>query len=233
MPADTSQAQLWSHIQNERTCLFAGSKTRLDKLLRLAKYTVHGRTLLNIGCGDGYLERKAHQQNWQVISVDPDARSLEQLKSAGIDARGGTIESLPLDSGSVNVVICTEVLEHLTPASMEAGLKEISRVLVSGGMLIGTVPYRENLQENEVFCPDCKKTFHRWGHQQAFDESRVRSTLAGNFTVERVRPAYFIDWRTLNWKGMLIWLARFAFSVFGVYGANANILFIARKNIKS
>ncbi len=126
---------------------------------------------MNIGCGDGYLERSAQQKGWQVVSVDPDSKSVDELKANGIDARCGFIESLPVESESINVVVSTEVFEHLIPDSMEAGLKEIHRILSPGGILIGTVPYRENLADNEVFCPDCRKSFHRWGHHQSFDES--------------------------------------------------------------
>jgi SAM-dependent methyltransferase len=229
MPTPTTDIDLWSHIQNERPALFGGAKGRLDALLRLAARQTKGRFLLNIGCGDGYLEQAAQKKNWRVVSVDPDSKSAEKLKSAGIDARCGVIESLPVESGSIHAVICTEVLEHLTPDSMESGLKEIQRVLAPGGVLIGTVPYRENLADNEVFCPDCKKSFHRWGHQQSFDETRMRTVLARYFGPVQARPIYFASWRSLNWKGTLLWSARYAFSVFGIYGMDANLLFIANK----
>ena len=95
MPPDTTNPELWSHYQTEQLDVFAASKARLDFLVRLAERSVSGRSLLNIGCGDGYLERSAQQRNWTVISVDPDAKSAERLKTFGLDARCGTIEALP------------------------------------------------------------------------------------------------------------------------------------------
>lgn len=229
MPADTSQAELWSHLQTARPEAFEGAKKRLEALVHLAEKHSHGRSLLNIGCGDGYLERTAQQRNWNVESVDPDPKSVAALKAQGIDARCGLIESLPVESDSLDVVVCTEVLEHLTLESLEAGLAEIKRVLKPTGLLIGTVPYRENLSENEVFCPDCRKTFHRWGHHQSFDEARISSLLSPYFEVRDVRPRYLPTWSTYNWKARLLWSARYAFALFGNYGRDANLLFVAAK----
>jgi len=222
-------SEFWSHFQTEHTEVFASSATRLDFLLRLAKRISPGPSLLNIGCGDGYLERRALQSNWKVLSVDPDAKSADRLKSMGIDARCGMIESLPVAPASLDVVVCTEVLEHLTPAAMAAGLREIQRVLVPGGVLIGTVPYRENLADNQVFCPHCHEKFHRWGHQQSFDESRMRAVLREYFSVRKVRPIYIPAWNTLDCKGKLSSSARLVFSFLGVFSASANLLFIAAR----
>ena len=229
MPVDGPQVELWSHIQTQRTGAFDLAKKRLDSLVRRSEKLVRGRTILNIGCGDGYLERAAQARHWQVVSVDPDRSSAERVKAMGIDARCGSIDSLPLPPASVDVVVCTEVFEHLTPETLDAGMKEIARVLVPGGALIGTVPYRENLRDNEVFCPHCKETFHRWGHHQSFDEEKMLGLLERNFTVRTVKPVYFVPWRLIGWKGKLLWFARFVFSLAGVYGAGANLFFAALK----
>lgn len=229
MPTDRAQAELWSHFQTERPEVFEVSENRLNRLIRLAEKASNQRFLLNIGCGSGYLEKAAKKRKWDVISVDPDAKSIEQLKAQGIDARCGTIESLPVLPENRSVVIATEVFEHLVPETMEAGLREIQRVLAPGGVLIGTVPYRENLADNEVFCPQCKLKFHRWGHHQSFDVATMRSALEKYFSVRSVRPVFFAPWKAVDWKGGLSITARLVFSWFGVHGSTSNLLFVARK----
>jgi SAM-dependent methyltransferase len=224
-----SQLALWSHFQNQRAAAFDASQPRLEALLRQAERRVPGRSLLNIGCGNGYLERTARQRGWNVISVDPDGQSIEKLKSIGIDARCGMIQSLPVESEGIDVAICTEVLEHILPEFLETGIRELSRVLGPKGVLIGTVPYRESLVDNEVFCPYCENLFHRWGHQQAFDEAKMTALLDPYFKVLVARQALFPAWRAPNWKTRVSALARFAFSLVGVYGASTNLLFIAVK----
>ena len=229
MLPDTSQVELWSHFQTERPEDFEDAHKRLSKLLRLAESLSRGRTILNIGCGNGYLEQSAQEKRWAVISVDPDPKSVERIKSMGIDARCGSISALPVETASVDVVVCTEVFEHLSPKVMEAGLEEIQRVLRPGGHLIGTVPYRENLATSEVFCPDCHKTFHRWGHLQSFDEAKMRGALTRHLAVKKIRPVYLIAWNRLDWKGKLLCTARSIFSLFGAYGSSANLLFVATR----
>ena len=225
MSQDAPQIELWSHIQTERLDAFEGAKTRLDALIRRAERVTRGRNLLNIGCGNGYLEARAQSRRWHVVSVDPDQKSVNRISSMGIDARCGSITSLPVPAASMDVVICTEVFEHLTQETLELGLKEIKRVLAPGGILIGTVPYRENLQDNEVFCPHCNRVFHRWGHHQSFDEAKMRAVLGQEFYLLTVRPIYFAQWTQGGWKGKLLWSARLALGLVGSYGSSANLFF--------
>jgi SAM-dependent methyltransferase len=225
----SSETEFWSHYQTERLDVFAGSQTRLEYLVRLAGRLSSGRTLLNIGCGDGYLERRAVEKGWAVISVDPDPPSVARLKDLGIEARCGGVEALPLEQESVDVVISTEVFEHLSEEVFETGLNEIRRVLKSGGLLIGTVPYRENLSQNEVFCPECKKRFHRWGHQQTFDEARLASFLRRYFRIRKLAPVYFPTWNVADWKGKLSIAARLAFSWAGAHTQLSSLLFVVAK----
>jgi len=227
MPLHGSPAEFWSHYQEKRADVFAAGKGRSNYLVRLANKLTKGRCLLNIGCGSGYLEQRARENSWTVVSVDPDGKAIARLQTLGVDARCGMIESLPVEAQSVDVVTCTEVFEHLTADSLNSGLEEIKRVLKPGGLLIGTVPYREDLSLNEVFCPDCKKTFHRWGHQQAFDEASMRALLRSYFFVRKVKPVYLPTWGVAHWTGKLSMLARLVFSWIGVHGANSNLLFVA------
>lgn len=51
----------------------------------------------------------------------------------------GSADSIPVGDGSFDVVVCTQVLEHV-PRPLDA-LREFRRVLRSGGILIATVPF--------------------------------------------------------------------------------------------
>src|SRR5215472_5894303 len=127
MASDRPQLELWSHVQNQHAELFRGSHPRLQWLVRRAERFAGARRLLNIGCGDGFLERAALRRGWKVVSVDPDAESVKRLLPDGIDARCGRIEALPAENSSADVIICTEVFEHLPPETMNAGLRQIRR----------------------------------------------------------------------------------------------------------
>lgn len=76
----------------------------------------------------------------RVMGIDPAASAINvaqtHAQSAGlsIDYRVGRGESLPLDDGSVDVVVCVDVLEHI-PAWPKV-LREIHRVLKPGGVFL-------------------------------------------------------------------------------------------------
>ena len=55
------------------------------------------------------------------------------------------IISIPLDSNSVDVILCTEVLEHV-PDPISA-LKEMSRLLKSGGEIVITTPLGSHIHQ--------------------------------------------------------------------------------------
>ena len=226
-----SQAALWSYFQNERRESFSGAETRLRALLRIAEREGRGARLLNIGAGNGFLELEARRRGFQVVSVDPDEGTCSRLVSLGIDARVGLIEKIPLEGSSFDIVVATEVLEHLTVATFEAGLAEVKRVLKPQGRFVGTVPFREKLESNLAVCPDCHKIFHRWGHQQSFTVESLRTGLAGFFAVEECRPMVYPPWNILNWKGKIGAHLEVLLSGFRIYGSRSVILFACRKAI--
>lgn len=219
---------MWEHFQSAGMEAFDDSCWRLKALLREANARIKGGSLLNIGCGNAYLELEAQSQGWKVLSVDPDEAAISRLGARGIEARVGRIEALPVANDSVDLVVCSEVFEHLSLDVMRQGLGEIRRVLKSGGFMIGTTPYREIMENQEVFCPDCKKRFHRWGHQQSFDESAMRAQLSEKLNVIEVRPRYFPIWST-NWKGKAINLTLALLGQFGSHGQASNLFFVASK----
>ncbi len=179
--------EVWHHFQ-ERKIVFVVARPRLDFILRRAKAIApRGAKLLNIGLGEGYLETGALAAGFRVNAVDPDAEALEKLHRShpGINIFPGVIDLLPFPDGSMDVVIATEVLEHLGSETRRAGLVEIRRVLRRGGYFVGTVPFDENLRGAETMCPRCSHVFHRWGHQERFDIEAARSMLESGFRVAK------------------------------------------------
>lgn len=224
------QTAIWSYLQNERPDVFLGTANRLDSLLRIARKVIGSGNLLNIGAGNCYLEVQARRCGWNVVSVDPDEKTCARLLAQGIDARVGMVEKLPVESESMNVVVASEVLEHLTRDSFLAGLSEIKRVLAPQGAFIGTTPYQEDLAASTVVCPDCKKVFHRRGHQQSFTSDSMRFELSKYLTVDTCKPVTFPPWNILNWKGKLIALLQMVLTRCGVHGADESLLFVCRNS---
>lgn len=223
--------RIWDHYQSVGLHRFASAGPRLAHMLALVARDTPGRVrLLNIGIGDATLERQAVARGWEVDALDPSREAVERSVALGIRAREGLIERLPYDDGVFDAVVCSEVFEHLTADQLQAGLREIGRVLAPQGRLYGTVPFDERLDEQQVICPHCGLPFHRWGHQQAFTADSMRQALATTLDVEAVRVRPFIDWAALNWKGRTIAAAKAVLATAGVHGGNENIVFVARRS---
>lgn len=104
-----------------------------------------GLTLLDAGAGE--MQYRKHCAHLKYISQD-----LSQYDGSGNEAGLQTgrwdttgidivsdICSIPIEDASVDAVLCTEVLEHLTDPLK--ALQELTRVLRPGGRLILTAPF--------------------------------------------------------------------------------------------
>lgn len=107
--------------------------------------------ILDIGCGDGYLACKiaAKRPDSQVIGIESELKGvLIARQFAAMDSLSNVIfdqnekEGLPFEESSFDVVVMTDVIEHLPdPVAM---LQEIRRVLAPGGTAIITTPNRQD-----------------------------------------------------------------------------------------
>lgn len=223
------QSLIWQHFQNAGQDSFAGARPRLDFLIRrIARLAKNTPKVLNIGVGDGYFERCAKSRGWHIQSLDPNEQAISRLRGEGIDAQVGTLEKLPHASESLDVVVVSEVLEHLTDEQRDVGIEEIFRVMKSGGLIIGTVPHAENLIDQQSVCPRCGHLFHRWGHQRSFTLAEMREILSLRFSVKSLGRTAFVSLRR-GPRSFLKGVVRVLLAKFGEPIAQATIWWVARK----
>lgn len=102
--------------------------------------SIPGRTVLDVGCGGGFLAEEFAKDGYDVTGIDPAANSIacaaEHAARTGLPIRYrvGRGESLPFANGSFDMVACCDVLEHVDePAQV---IHEISRILTPGGLFL-------------------------------------------------------------------------------------------------
>jgi ubiquinone/menaquinone biosynthesis C-methylase UbiE len=97
-------------------------------------------TVADVGVGSGFLAAGALAKGARVIGIDSSesmlAESRRRFAEQDFEARAGEIDSLPLRTGEVDVVLANMVLHHAPDPSR--AIREMSRVLKPGGRLVIT-----------------------------------------------------------------------------------------------
>lgn len=140
--------------------------------------------LLDFGCGPGHLldQLSKHGGSYQgvdfsSVSVDAARRRLSGRRGFGGVAR---VEGLPtpLAAAQFDVVFLIETVEHLLPEQRETTLREVHRLLRTGGKLVVTVPNEENLAMSSLACPDCGCVFPRMQHVSTWSKASLSALLS-------------------------------------------------------
>ncbi len=103
---------------------------------------IAGLTLLDAGCGEGYLSRFYARKGAKVVGIDFSPRLIDLCKKEAIDLDikflvGNICKMDMLDEGQFDIVLCNLVLLNID--CFEASLNEFYRVLRWGGFLIFSI----------------------------------------------------------------------------------------------
>lgn len=135
---DTAAAQWWSdEIRWVRT-LRAMVPGRLRWFDRQTGWA--GRTLLDLGCAGGFMAEALADRGAEVTGIDPARDAIDvarvHAETTGRDIRYdvGVGEALPYDDDSFDIVVCVDVLEHVS--DLQKVLDEVARVLRPGGLFL-------------------------------------------------------------------------------------------------
>ena len=107
---------------------------------RLRELSVPGKSVLDIGCGGGFLTEEFARDGFDVTGLDPAANSVKAARAHAeqnhlpIRYCEGRGESLPFADDSFAVVTCCDVLEHVDDVAQV--IREVSRTLRPGGVFL-------------------------------------------------------------------------------------------------
>ncbi len=105
---------------------------------KLQQLHLPGKTLLDVGCGGGFLAEEFARDGFAVTGVDPATNSLEAARQHAsdhnltIDYQEGKGEALPFPDASFDIIACCDVLEHVDDLSLV--ISEVARTLKPGGV---------------------------------------------------------------------------------------------------
>ncbi|HYM64968.1 MAG TPA: class I SAM-dependent methyltransferase [Candidatus Sulfotelmatobacter sp.] len=88
------------------------------------------KTVLDVGCGEGFILNKLKEEgigkSWEGIDYSKEAVEIGKKIHPGLSLKQGSIYNSGLADSSFDLVVCTEVLEHLEDT--KKALKEVLRI---------------------------------------------------------------------------------------------------------
>lgn len=158
---------------------FHRNRARVVRRL-VARYAVAGAPMLDAGCGTGLNLRHLPAGS---VGIDINPRNVELLRRRLPDhvIVEGDVEQLPFADHSFGTVLCTEVIEHIPDPSR--ALAEFRRVLMPGGVLIGSVPARSLVWKLRFLSSTCP---HSEPFHNEYLPHEVRAMLTG-WQIEHLR----------------------------------------------
>lgn len=128
-----------------------------------------GQVVVDVGCGDQPWRDLVETLGAHYIGAD-----VEQNTGGSVMIRC-LADALPLAGGTVDVALCTEVLEHLPEP--DRALAELRRVLRPGGLAVVTTPFLYPLHEEP------------WDFQRLTRYQLERSAREAGLVTERLETA--------------------------------------------
>ena len=171
-------------------------------------------TMLDLGCGEGrhIFGLMEKFPDLKCIGLDPHIESLEKafeglkflesISNSKTNFLSGSAYSLPFSDDSFDLVVCSEVLEHLH--DYKDAIKEINRVLKPGGQFLASVP----AEFPEKICWLLSEAYQKQpgGHLRIFKTNElIKEVAEHNFSFEssqRFHSIHSAYWwlRCLFWK---------------------------------
>jgi SAM-dependent methyltransferase len=129
-------AELWRRFRNERddpAPFYRLLAAELADGLEARHGSLHGRRILDLGCGPGWYTEALRAKGAQVVSLEYDVTELTGPDEAAslTAALLGDAGRLPFPDASLDAVVCSNMLEHAPDT--EAVFTELRRVLAPGG----------------------------------------------------------------------------------------------------
>jgi len=145
MSVDYSKPDVWwdeyrSHYEH---------RTWRDYRLLLADVVTHGEggTLLDLGCGLGFLVECARRWGIKSVGLEASGKALAACRERHPEAdvrewQAG--EPLPIEDGTIGLALANEFIDHISPDQNQQLFQELRRVLRPGGILMVRSPSRFN-----------------------------------------------------------------------------------------
>jgi len=146
----------------------------------IASLTKPSDVILDIGCGNGSILRHLQGLGYsQLQGLEISSYAIQRLRGEGIEMHYGVLPSIPLPEATFDVVIASQVLEHVI--RRRRFVSEMRRVLKPGGRALIFVP------------DDCLGPINEPEHVIKYNAHSLRECLQQCFTVIRLDSMHDVN----------------------------------------
>jgi 2-polyprenyl-3-methyl-5-hydroxy-6-metoxy-1,4-benzoquinol methylase len=194
-----------------------GTLLRWHVLKRILRSEVKNNSvILDLGGYDGFVvyNLKKNIPNLNVIVVDINESGLQVAKERGVNILNASALELPITDNRADVILCLDLIEHVKEDSKL--LKEITRVLKTGGKIILTTPMQNGISFPLLNKDKIAMVKEGWGHirngyslkdlESLFKDAGLiidNTSIYFNLFTRLVYCLSFLTQRSLKGKGML------------------------------
>jgi 2-polyprenyl-3-methyl-5-hydroxy-6-metoxy-1,4-benzoquinol methylase len=184
---------------------------RVMMAVRRYQIALEDRIVVDFGCYDGVISAAyLYHGAKRVVGLDIDEQTIHRARLLHHDTRltflQNSVNAIPLETASVDVVISYDVFEHVSQPALI--LQELRRILVPGGkVLIGTwgwrhpfaphlwavmpVPWAHLCVSEATLLKVCRRVYHAsWYTPNMHDRDKQGQRLPDRYNHSSISPDY-------------------------------------------
>jgi 2-polyprenyl-3-methyl-5-hydroxy-6-metoxy-1,4-benzoquinol methylase len=185
---------IWHADKN--TKLYKNEMLRYFHLLNLLPKNIS--TVIDIGCGTGYMASLMANRKLKITAVDISENSLACFSgiTQNLNIKQIHQDFYKLNLNNFDLLLSQEVLEHIE--DYEKALKKMASFIKLNGYGIFCVPFEENLEAKTKRCISCGHLYHTSGHLHSFTKDKLANALSNTgFTM--LKLDIIVNKRTFKW----------------------------------
>lgn len=163
-----TNTSIWENYASESIL-----KYRLPLISKLIPKDV--KSIIDVGCGNGLITNELAKK-YDVVGVDSSEKALEYVTCPTILSN---ITNINMKDASADLVLCSEVLEHLPNPILLQGIEQLKRL--SKKYIFITVPNNEFLKKSHVQCDSCAHIFHATEHVNTFNAKNMEALFSDQY----------------------------------------------------
>ena len=108
----------------------------VSRALKATAFKLALSSALDVGCGRGRWLSYYESRGATAVGVDISPTAVAACRAIGLDAREASLDDIPVETASMDLVSSITVMLHLDPSLQDAAAQEMQRVVRPGGLVV-------------------------------------------------------------------------------------------------